>query len=147
MPMHIATRGILDGEYGKATRGYIIAPDITIRWPSIADIESSRDYYAVVREANWEATILTKGLLAGLDKKGLKAGLSSVRELMARMHDASWQASIQSVNMVALVYDAAHTATLENEDLTSVSSPGGELGSILVQNDIVGSADDGDPQC
>ena len=147
MPMHIATRGLLDGEYGKATRGYIIAPDLTVRWPSIAGIESTSDYYAVVREINWEARIYTKGLLAGLDHRSLEAGLSSVRELMARMHNASWGASIKSANMVAMVSSATYSVSVDSGRLTDVSKTEGESGAILVQNGLVGSSDDGDPQC
>lgn len=37
-PLHIATRGLLDGQYGVVTRGYIVLPDIVSRFPSDADV-------------------------------------------------------------------------------------------------------------
>jgi len=38
-PLHIATRGRLDGEYGIATRGYIVLPDIVPAFPSGGYVE------------------------------------------------------------------------------------------------------------
>ena len=38
-PLHIATRGRLDGEYGIATRGFIVLPDIVPRFPNRAEVD------------------------------------------------------------------------------------------------------------
>lgn len=62
--IHIATRGRLDGEYGIATRGFIICPDIVVRFPSIAEITLDEALMVTIKELGLEATLRGLDLVA-----------------------------------------------------------------------------------
>lgn len=66
LPIHIATRGRLDGEYGIATRGYIICPDIVPRFPSRGEVRPL-DLFGDVRELDFEGILRALELLGEVD--------------------------------------------------------------------------------
>lgn len=64
-PQHIATRGRLDGEYGIATRGYIICPDLVSRFPVFGEVGQAQ-LFGLVDEHVLEAQLHGAGLTAEL---------------------------------------------------------------------------------
>lgn len=151
-PMHIATRGRLDGEYGIATRGLIICPDIVPRFPSAAETVEE-GWFAVVNEADltallrdwpkltFEATALEGGLLlctvdgerhelqAAVEALDLRA---TVRELEATIGDAQepgLQGTVTSDRDIGDVTEEDERATVAEADV------------------LVGDAEDEPPHC
>ena len=72
-PIHIATRGKLDGEYGIATRGYIILPDIVFRIPSVAMVG--------------EASFVPVALVSSVSSLEFEAKISTVPDFVLVFED------------------------------------------------------------
>ncbi len=151
-PLHIATRGLLDGEYGKATRGYIICPDIVPRFPQDADVDSDGSW-AVVAQLDLEA------ILADYPRLTFEAALGDALDLVVTVDGERYDAS-------ALVTDVGLMAeVLAMEDVVGEAVEPGFTGEISADRDIgdvteedeaavvaeidglVGDADDGPPHC
>ena len=86
-PHHIATRGRFDGEYGIATRGYIVCPDLVSRFPVFGEVHQSR-LFATVDEFVLEALLRDAGLYSELwDLGDMDAILGLSRVLTASVSD------------------------------------------------------------
>jgi len=70
IPLHIATRGHLDGVYGIATRGYLVLPDLVSRLPDYGLFTEIEGWRAFVREADSIGEVLDPWAMSGFVKVG-----------------------------------------------------------------------------
>jgi hypothetical protein len=72
-PFHIATRGRRGGQYGVATRGYVVLPDIVPRVPAGAEMAPA-DLWGRAEPSpygqGWIAEPIIQGGVSGLDYEG-----------------------------------------------------------------------------
>ena len=104
-PFHIATRGRRGGQYGVATRGYIVLPDIVPRVPASADMAPA-DLWGRAESspygAGWIAEPIIQGNVSGLDYDGF------LRQFV-------WEAVLQSREQAATVQASSMVAKVESE--------------------------------
>jgi hypothetical protein len=154
-PLHIATRGRLDGEYGIATRGYIICPDIVARWPSIAELEVSDEesFWAVVEDADFLHAAMSehpgRTLLAGLeDVFGLQVVLDGDRlELVAQMGDLDLEAVVEELDSDVLgsVMEQELSGELDSDGVVGEVDAEGVSATVIEENEVVGIVGEDEP--
>lgn len=138
-PLHIATRGLLGGQYGVATRGYLVLPDIVSRFPSDAVI-SQEGYVAYVREApEWYAQVVEVGLVVELKSFDLEGALSSIAyeamvasqvEFQAIVAEMGEIGFVQASEVSAQVAESGSIATVGDDTKVAIVNEGGAMGMI-----------------
>jgi hypothetical protein len=151
-PIHIATRGRLDGEWGIATRGYIICPDIVPRFPEKSETTEDGDW-AVLTAQDYSA------LLRDFPKLTFEATLLGTGDYAVRVdgtiHD--WDAEVTPLDYSALVMalgeevgaadeDDLDGSTVTSRDIGAVTEED-ETATVVEVDDVVGDADDVPPHC
>jgi hypothetical protein len=151
-PLHIATRGRLDGEYGIATRGYVICPDIVPRFPQDAVVGTDgffarvteQDLSALLRDfpkLTFEATAVGDGLyVCQLD--GEKS------ELEAAVTALDLEGSVRSVGEMVAAVDGEQldADTFSDRDIGDVSEED-DTATVVDLGDLVGGVEDEPPHC
>ena len=144
--IHIATRGRLDGEYGLATRGYIICPDIVPRFPDFGEVRPDEHVGLlvpdllegeVVDNQGWFATTSDEGLTASLAPAGLVAIVVAVDELDGDLEEPEL--------VLELVLDDM-LGSLEDERLTGVMGADGFEG-MIDEDGVSAVVEDDVPHC
>ena len=131
-PFHIATRGRFDGEYGIATRGYVVCPDLVSRFPAFGEVDAAR-LFANVTQEELEAWLADAGLTAELQAIGDQdAILGLSRVLTASVSDEGFgltaRVDMALDGLVATVTcpDESSAALAADGMLGDVSQGGGE---------------------
>lgn len=146
-PIHIATRGRCDGEYGIATRGYVICPDIVPRFPSDADV---RPEFVIgeVRELGLRAELHRSVELTGLvaEKADFEATIAEVMELFGDVDSPELQARVRALSLSGAIDPRRLAAAIRDHDvLAEVRELG--LEGILRLLDLLGATSDEPPHC
>lgn len=142
--MHIATRGRLDGEYGIATRGYVICPDIVARFPELAEI-SSRAPLGLVLPGSLQAEIVAQHAQAILGQPEISANLDLPR-LAVELVEHGLGAELAASRFLAVVLSEDLAAELRAEiGVGEVGEDG--LQGMLALEVLVGVVDDEPPHC
>ena len=90
IPLHLATLGMLDGQIGMATLGYIVGPDIVPRFPA-------------------EGTIRADELIAVVSEHG---------DLIAQLEACEWVGVVDSpLDLDGIVQSLAWRAAVQEDDL------------------------------
>lgn len=141
-PVHIATRGRLDGEYGIATRGLLICPDIVPRYPSDSAV-SDDDLVASISDADLLRVMVSEHP-------------SSVFEgFMVSEHDFSAQLDLHGMDFEAVTVDldmGARIEVIEGEAMVGVSEQSDPSGAVsedqhvasVSEEDVQGGIDEED---
>lgn len=151
-PLHIATRGRLDGQYGIATRGYIVLPDIVPRYPSTAEVDRVGwlPVPGTVEETGFEAKVEDHGvftLQATVEEiPGLEARADGETEtLLATIGELDWEATATSSDDV--VGEAGETgydgSVVPEADLGSVDD--NDSGASISDDGLIGDIDEEEP--
>ena len=124
-PLHIATRGRLGGQYGIATRGYLVLPDIVPRVPASAEMAPA-DLWGRAEPSpygdGWIAEPIIQGGVSGLDYDGF------LRQIVweAVLKSREQQATISAEVMVAQVEPQGE----QTAEVTECPEPTGEVESV-----------------
>ena len=161
LPLHIATRGRLDGEYGIATRGYIICPDIVPRFPfdaEIADLDinqllgiSDPDRLEAFVEDHPDLTLFAK--INGPSRR--YALVAKVEDAEAFTLEALVEDAPFELEAEVSVVEADQLGTVEEVDLGAAVVSGDDIGLVteeddkasVDQADLVATVDDEPPRC
>ena len=150
--MHIATRGLLDGEYGKVTRGYIICPDIVPRFPQDADIVVEDGSWATVSQRDMEATLADYPRLTfegAVRQLLLEAKVNGdVYEETATVADIGLEAAVFAVEDVVgeAVESGLGGEVGADRDIGDVTDEDARA-TVAQVDELVGEAEDGPPYC
>lgn len=98
-PLHIVTRGRLDGQYGIATRGYLICPDIVPRFPADADLFVELDLKGVVEPERLYAQFTDHDSYASLKTIEMEAQLRMIEGMLASAKNWDMVASVELVEV------------------------------------------------
>lgn len=141
-PLHIATRGRLDGQYGIATRGYIVLPDIVPRYPSTAEVDQVGwlPVPGSVEELGFEAKVEDHGVftlqatveeMPGLEARAeaedaffaeatgidWDASVAELEQFLGEASETGYDGSVSHEGDIGAVDDADHDATIDDERL------------------------------
>lgn len=123
-PFHIATRGRRGGQYGVATRGYVVLPDIVPRVPASAAMAPA-DLWGRAEPSpygqGWIGEPIIQGTVSGLDYDGYLRQLVWEAVLEARERAAT----ITTESMVAAVQEQKE----QTAEVTECPEPTGEVES------------------
>lgn len=143
-PLHIATRGRLDGEYGIATRGYVICPDIVPRFPGLAEVRPRVPVGALELEG-LRAEMLSDRAAAILVEAKLDIDLELPRA-SAEVASVALGAELEMIVALAVVDEELVAADLE-ADIRVGDMADDDLRGILAGEALVGDSTDGPPRC
>lgn len=149
-PFHVATRGRFDGQYGVATRGLIVCPDIVPRYAQEAIVESSDEPVAVVEPETYYAEIVQMDLLGKVTEESptFKATVVElVPDLVATVDDAT--------EMEAQVFDNEELGVVVDDGSSADVEESGTIGHVVDDDaeanvedvGFVGSVEDEPPHC
>lgn len=144
-PWHIATRGRFDGEYGIATRGYVVCPALVARIPTQADVIDAR-LFGVVTPEELEAVLREFGWVGELDLD--RFGLDAAWQVTSRLYG-----EVTGLDMLEAVIDASDPlvglVTCLEAVSAGVSADGtvgvvvdGEAGSTLTMTTVTGTLEE-----
>lgn len=145
-PIHIATRGRLDGEYGIATRGYLILPEIVPRFPDLADVDSidsigdlseMRLEVEVKPRSDWFAIVRDLGQDAFLRDLGMEASVVS---------DDDLDGDLEAAGLVSDVVSDDREAELDEAALVGVVGED-EREGMIDEQDVIADIEDSAPHC
>jgi hypothetical protein len=140
-PLHIATRGLLDGQYGVATRGYLVLPDIVSRFPSDAVIYQEGHLAYVKELPEWYAQVVEYGLTVELkpifDLEGIlnfvayEAVVAAQQEFQAIVAEtAGGVGAVKETEISAQVAGSGSIATVDDDTKTATVQEGGDVGVV-----------------
>jgi len=125
-PIHIATRGLLGGAYGIATRGYLVLPDVVPRFPSDA----------VVQYDELLGFITEEDLHAYLQQMDLAAVLKAPLDIEGIIRDLAWMAMMKEQDELG--------GEVADKPLTAEVEPEGDHVGEVTDGDPVAEVEDGD---
>ena len=146
IPIHIATRGHLDGQYGIATRGYLVLPDWVPRFPSDAIVTDERHLFGVVAEADqWaslEVLLEPTGVVAEIvDFTGLFSNGSLTAAVDGDILGLEAMLDDPGDLFMDLYDDGGPEAILDEDDLQAEVQDGGLAGELEEAADDVLTAE------
>jgi hypothetical protein len=147
-PLHIATRGRLDGQYGIATRGLVVCPDIVPRFPVDALL---RPEFVVgeVRELELDAVLRSMELHGDVvPEPDLVAALRSldlIGELAGNELPAGSDVALEGL-LVGLVRELGLHGAIRSLDLLAGVSER-DIEGILGILELIGDVKDEPPHC
>lgn len=144
-PWHIATRGRFDGEYGIATRGYVICPSLVSRLPVDGGVIPEK-LFGVITEDELEAILRDVGWLGLVEQEGF--GLDAAWSLAT--HFTAEVTGVDLLEAVVSAHDPLVGLVTCLEDVSAQIGAGGTVGvvdgdhgsSAVVVNEVSGSLEE-----
>jgi hypothetical protein len=108
IPLHLATLGMLDGQIGMATLGYIVGPDIVSRFPA----------EGVISAEAWIAVVSEQGdLIAQLEACEWLGVVDSPLDLDGIVESLAWRAAVQEDDLGGdIAAEKPYTGNVAEED-------------------------------
>jgi hypothetical protein len=145
--LHIATRGLLDGKFGIATRGYIIFSDVVPLFPDLAHTTVDDSEWAVLTAQDFSA------MIRDFPKLSFEATITDTGHYIIQINGAAWDwdAVVTSMDLSAItrsqddvvggadVSDMT-TAAVSDSD-TGVVDAEDETATVDLGDDVIGDTD------
>ena len=145
--MHIATRGRLDGEYGIATRGYLICPDIVPRYPDRGLVSPLERLAELKRLRGWSAEVAEHpGWHAFQRELEWSGSVGQPVVMSASMLESDLAARAEAMSVGVELEDDAMRGRVEADRRTGVMSTGDAEG-MLEGGGLLGDVQDDVPHC